>query len=198
MTDAVLCLKVTLADVEPTVLRRIEVPAGIALDRLHLTLQAALGWTNSHLYEIRAGKVGWGLPDPDWPEGMRDGRKAKLADVLEEAGTKTLRYLYDFGDDWDHTIEVERSAPPEPGVVYPRLLEASGPCPPEDVGGPPGYAQMLEALADPGHERHAEMREWLGKDFDPHAFDPERLKAKVGALAKRWSRKPAAKKAPKA
>ena len=59
MTAAVLRLKVTLIDVEPKVLRRIEVPADIGLDRLHLTLQAALGWTNSHLFEIRARNIGW-------------------------------------------------------------------------------------------------------------------------------------------
>src|SRR5271169_2286737 len=82
MTAAVLRLKVTLNDVEPKVLRRIEVPADIKLDRLHLTLQAALGWTNSH--EIRARDVGWGQPSPDWPDGPLDARKAKLIDVLED------------------------------------------------------------------------------------------------------------------
>ena len=117
--------------------------------------------------------------------------------MLEDAGTKTLRYLYDYGDCWEHTIKVERMAPPEPDVAYPRLIEASGRCPPEDVGGPWGYAEMLEALEDPKHERHAETRDWLGEDFDPHAFEPDLLKADVAALAKRWSRKPAAKKARK-
>ncbi|HYA74274.1 MAG TPA: plasmid pRiA4b ORF-3 family protein [Roseiarcus sp.] len=194
MTATILRLKVTLDDVEPKVLRRIEVPADIKLDRLHLTLQAALGWTNSHLFEIRARDTGWGLPDPDWPDGPLDARKAKLIDVLEDAGAKTLRYLYDFGDGWEHTIKVERMTDPEPDVAYPRLIEASGRCPPEDVGGPPGYAEMLEALADPDHERHAEIREWAGEDFDPRAFDAAPLKAKVAALAKRWSRKPAPKK----
>jgi hypothetical protein len=195
MTTAVARLKVTLDDVEPKVLRRIEVPADIKLDRLHLTLQAALGWTNSHLYEIRAKDVGFGLPDPDWPGGRLDARKARLIDVLEDAGTKTLRYLYDFGDGWEHTIKIERLTDPEPNVAYPRLIEASGRCPPEDVGGPWGYDELIEALHDPQHERHAEMREWVGEEFDPQKFDAEPLKAEVAALAKRWSRKPASKKA---
>ena len=194
MTAAVLRLKVTLDDVEPKVLRRIEVPADIKLDRLHLTLQAALGWTNSHLFEIRARDVGWGLPSPDRPDGPLDARKVKLIDVLEDAGTKTLRYLYDYGDGWEHTIKVERMIPADTNIAYPRLIEASGRCPPEDVGGPWGYDEMLEALADPDHERHAEIREWVGDDFDPHAFDAEPLRENVTALAKRWSRKPAAKK----
>lgn len=191
--NAIVRLKVTLDDVEPKVLRRIEVPLAIKLDRLHLTLQAALGWTDSHLYEIRAGGAGWGLPDPDWPDGPLDARSATLLDLLEGAGVETLHYLYDFGDGWEHTIKIERRVDSEPGALYPRLVEASGRCPPEDVGGPWGYAEMLEAIGDKRHERHDEIREWLGEDFDPKAFDPEPLKAEVAALAGCWSSKPATK-----
>ena len=136
--DAIARLKVTLDEVEPPVLRRIEVPLAIRLDRLHSALQAAMGWTDSHLYEIRARDVGWGVPDPDWGDGPLDARKARLADVLEETGAKTLKYLYDFGDGWEHTIKVERIAEAVPGLAYPRLTEARGRCPPEDVGGPWG------------------------------------------------------------
>src|SRR6266508_1904934 len=160
-------LKIALDDVKPAVLRRIEVPLAIRLDRLHLAIQAAMGWTNSHLYEIRAGDV----------------------------GTKTMRYLYDFGDGWEHTIRVERLIDPEPGVIYPRLIEASGRCPPEDVGGPWGYAEFLEAMYDSNHERHAEFAEWIGEDFDPNAVDADRLAKDVGTLAKSWTRKPASKRA---
>ena len=195
MTTAIARLKVTLDHVEPKVLRRIEVPADIKLDRLHLTLQAALGWTDSHLYEIRAKDVRFGLPDPEWPDGPLDARKARLIDVLEDAGIKTLRYLYDFGDGWEHTIKIDRLTDPEPNVACPRLIEAAGRCPPEDVGGPWGYGELIEALQDPHHERHAEMREWVGEEFDPQQFDAEALKADVAALAKRWSKKPASKKA---
>jgi hypothetical protein len=193
MTAAVLRLKVTLNDVEPKVLRRIEVPADIKLDRVHLKLQAALGWTNSHSFEIRARDVGCGQPSPDWPDGPLDARKVTLIDVLEDAGTKTLRYLYDYGDGWEHTIKVERMGTRRTG----RRLSASDRgvrTLSEDVGGPWGYGEMLEALEDPGHERHAETLEWPGDDFDPHAFDAEHLNADVSALAKRCARKPAAKK----
>ena len=102
--DTIARLKITLDDVKPTVLRWIDVPLTIRLDRLHLAIQAAMGWTNTHLYEIRAGDVGWGDPDPDGGDGPLDARKARLIDVLEDVGTKTLRYLYDFGDGWEHTI----------------------------------------------------------------------------------------------
>jgi hypothetical protein len=189
-------LKISLDGVEPPVLRRLEVPLDIRLDHLHLAIQAAMGWTNSHLYEIRAGDVGWGEPHPDWPDGPQNARKARLIDVLEDSGKKKLCYLYDFGDGWEHTIKVERVLDAGPGVSYPRLVEAVGRCPPEDIGGPWGYAEFLEAIADPKHERHVELADWLADDFDPKAVDAGQLAEAVASLAKSWSRKPRAKHAP--
>jgi hypothetical protein len=192
--DTVACLKITLDDVKPAVLRRIEVPLVIRLDRLHLAIQAAMGWSNSHLYEIRARDIGWGDPDPDGSDGPLDARKARLVDVIEDVGVKTLRYLYDFGDGWDHTIKIERVTDAVPGLAYPILVEAAGRCPPEDVGGPWGYAEFLEAITDPKHERHAELMDWIGDDFDPNVVDTNRLADNLAALAKAWARKPASRR----
>jgi len=196
--DAIVRLEITLDDARPQVIRRIEVPLAIRLDRLHLVLQAALGWTNSHLYELRAQHVGWGVPDPDWSDGPLDARKARLADVLEDIGARTLHYLYDFGDGWEHTIRIERVGPAIPGILYPRLLDAIGRCPPEDVGGIPGYDVFLAALADPEHERHAELAEWIGHGaFDPRDVDVTALAGEVQALARRWATKRAVKRKPR-
>jgi Plasmid pRiA4b ORF-3-like protein len=194
--DTIARLKITLDNVKPVVLRRVEVPLDIRLDRLHMTVQAAMGWTNSHLYELSAGGVSWSTPDhdADWAGDFLDARKARLGDVLEDIGSKTLVYLYDFGDGWEHTIKVERLADPEPGALYPRLIEASGRCPPEDCGGPWGYAEFIEAINDPKHERHAELTEWIGDDFDPDAADAEWLTSRVAALAKPSSGKSAGKR----
>ena len=193
--DTIACLKITLNDVKPAVLRRVEVPLGIRLDQLHLTIQAAMGWTNSHLYELRAGDVGWSTPYPDanWADDFLDASKARLGDVLEDIGTKKLVYLYDFGDGWEHTIMIERLADPEPGMLYPRLTGVNGRCPPEDCGGPWGYAELLAAIKDPKHERHSELTEWIGDDFDPDA-DASELTAQVASLAKSWSRKAPSKR----
>ena len=189
-------LKITLDDVKPAVLRRVEVPFDIRLDRLHLILQAAIGWTNSHLYEIRARGVRWSTPFPDQDSGgdFLDARKVRLSEVLEDVGTKTLKYLYDFGDGWEHTIKIERLIDPEPGTLYPRLIEAKGRCPPEDIGGPWGYAEFLEAIADPKHERHRELKEWFADDFNPHVVDVDWLAEDVAALAQRWSPQPTVKR----
>ncbi len=193
---AIAHLRVVLDDVEPEVTRRLAVPLDCRLDRLHLILQAALGWTNSHLWELRVGDVSWGVPDPGWPEGPLDARKETLLDVLEETGAKTLHYLYDFGDGWEHTIKVVKIDDADPDTAYPILLDAAGRCPPEDIGGLWGCGEFLEAIDDPDHERHEELTEWYPEDFDPKDTPLDDLKSAVAALAKRWNRKPRKKRAP--
>jgi len=196
-TTDIVRLKVSLNHVEPAVVRRIEVPLRIRLDRLHLVLQAAVGWTDSHLWELRARDVGWGIPNPGWDDGPLDASKATLLAVIEDTGVKRLTYIYDFGDGWEHTIKIECIDAARPGEFYPRLLDAAGRCPPEDIGGPPGYAEFLEAIADPQHERHAELREWYDEDFDPNVVDVPAIEQQLANLAKHWSRsKP--KRRPKA
>jgi hypothetical protein len=117
--------------------------------------------------------------------------KARLDRIVEDTGAKTLRYLYDFGDGWEHTVKIERLVDPVPGERYPRLLEAKGRCPPEDVGGPPGYAEALRAINDPWHERHDECKERMPERFDPAIVNVGSIADELTVLAKRWSRKPA-------
>ncbi len=111
-----------------------------------------------------------------------------LLKVVEDTGAKTLTYLYDFGDGWEHTVKIERIEPPQPAVTYPVLIEALGRCPPEHVGGPPGYEEFLAALADLGHERHSEMVERHGETFDPAAVDLVELDRALQDTAPSWNR----------
>ena len=197
MSKSVAVLKITLDHVEPKVMRRIVVPADIRLDRLHLAIQVAMGWTNSHLYEFRIGGVGWGEPDPDGIyDGPLDARKARLAAVLADAGRKTFSYVYDFGDGWDHTIKLEKIVPAIEGEPVLLLLEAAGRCPPEDCGGPSGYERLLQILADPEDEEHDEMLTWCGGPFDPTRADLPALEADIDRLARRWAPRPRASAKP--
>jgi len=176
-------LNVSLEDVEPEVTRVLEVPVDLPLERLHQTLQAALGWTDSHLWELTADGTGWGIPDPDWPDGPLDGRKTTLAEVIEDTGVKTLRYLYDFGDGWEHQIKISAIVEGDPKTDYPILLDGTGCCPPEDVGGPWGYGDFLEAIKDPAHKDHAHWIEWAPYGFDANDAQLNNLKAAVAKLA---------------
>lgn len=181
-------LRITLADVLPAVIRTIEVPVDVELSRLHLVIQAAMPWTNSHLFEFRTPSARWGQPFEDagfadMPD-VRNADSQTLADLIAALRRKRFEYVYDFGDDWLHEIVVEKVFEPQEGEVYPQLVAAEGRGPPDDVGGPWGYAELVEALADPEHDRHDEVVDWLGKDYDPAAFDkPARVKA-VAKLAK--------------
>ena len=165
--DTIARLKITLDDVKPIVLRRVEVPATLRLDRLHLAIQAAMGWTNTHLYEILARDSGWGIPDPDGGDGPLDARKARLINVLEDIAQRRSS-ISTISPTVGNTRE--RIAAREPGAVYPRLIEATGRCPPEDIGEPWGYAELLAAIGDPKHERHSEFKEQISDDFDPHRY----------------------------
>jgi hypothetical protein len=124
----------------------------------------------------------WLPPSPfDYDFGVpsRDSTRTTLAAVLAEPNFKMLRYNYDFGDDWRHTIKVERRFSAELWDEYPRLIrliDAKGRCPPENCGGPWGYAEILNATSDPTHRRHSELKEWLG-DFDPHVIDRAAIEA---------------------
>lgn len=180
-------LKIELDEMEPPVLRRIEVPQAIRLDDLHLVIQVAMGWENYHLYEFRIGRtVAYGLPDPDWPEsGVLSARKATLADLLGRLKrNRIFHYIYDFGDNWLHAVKLEALVEVDPELSYPRLVTAQGCCPPEDCGGPWGYGHYLEAIADPDHEDHDDMLEWNGPDFDPNTVDEDAIRKVLAKLAK--------------
>jgi Plasmid pRiA4b ORF-3-like protein len=187
---AIVRLKVTLEDVEPEVMRRLDVPLKIRLDRLHLVLQVAMGWTDSHLYEFTAGGTGWGVPDADFGGGPMPAAKTTLADLIKDTGARTIHYLYDFGDGWDHVIKIERIGESDPQARYPQLVTAQGRCPPEDVGGPPGYAEFLAAIADPTHEEHDYMLTWCGGAFDPESPDVEHIADELDRLARRCAPRP--------
>ena len=84
--------------------------------------------------------------------------------------------MYDFGDDWRHTLTYEGTWPAQPGRAYPACVAGARACPPEDVGGVHGFAEFLEAVANPKHPEHAECLTWVGGSYDPAAFEPEKVK----------------------
>lgn len=163
-------LKITLANTRPPIWRRIQVPGNTVLPHLHLMFQAAMGWCNGHLHQFTIDGVEYGMPDPDFGVEMENEARVRLDKVIPAAGMR-FSYMYDFGDGWNHKILVEKIVPPDPGVQYPVCLAGARACPPEDCGGPWGYGDLLEAIADPKHERHGERLEWIGGKFDPEAFD---------------------------
>lgn len=181
--ESILVLRIDLANIKPAVWRRLEVAADITLAQLHRVIQMAFDWTDSHLHGFEIGGQRYAQPMPDL-FGLEvddlDERKFRLGDVAS-VGTR-FTYIYDFGDDWHHLIKVEKILPPTPGVRYPRCTAGKNAAPPEDCGGPWGYAEMMQAVADPDHPERDELLEWLDEDFDPTQFDRDELNAGLGML----------------
>ena len=105
-------MKVMLRGSRPSVWRRFQVQHDITLAALHEILQAVMGWQNYHLYRVEIGGKKYGENDSDNDLGAG---KVELCRVVPGEGARFL-YAYDFGDNWIHTIEVERLLPPEQGV----------------------------------------------------------------------------------
>ena len=164
-------VKITLGEVEPPVWRRVLIPGGYTLDRVHRVIQYAMGWQDYHLHSFEIDGIQYGEPDPDGELVLRDELDARL-DTVAKKGSR-FSYTYDFGDWWEHELLVEDVFPGEPDERYPTCTDGARACPPEDVGGAYGYTDLLAALADPGHPDHEQMRSWLGRSFDPEAFRPE-------------------------
>ncbi|RMI47506.1 plasmid pRiA4b ORF-3 family protein [Actinomadura harenae] len=165
-------IKVSLAGARPPIWRRLEVPSAIRLRDLHLVFQTAFAWENYHMWLFETPAGDFGVPDREL--GHRNAAAVRL-DKIAPHPRDEFAYVYDFGDDWGHKVLVEAVSPAEPGVAYPRCLTGRRAAPPEDCGGIWGYADLLDVLADPEHENHQDMLEWLNldspDDFDPAAFD---------------------------
>ncbi len=171
--DTVLHLRIELKSVEPKVWRLVAVPGPITLTRLHHIIQATMGWTDSHLHEFDIGGRRCGEPDPEWDfdNSIISEKRVRLLKALE--GRKTFDYLYDFGDGWEHKITIKKSWPNTVPMPYAICLGGENACPPEDVGGPYGYAEYVEAIGDEDHPEHEDMIEWGYEDFDPAMFNLE-------------------------
>jgi hypothetical protein len=209
-------LKITLHGSKPPIWRRIAVPSNMRLSDLHEVIQTVCGWTNSHLHQfvvryprpkpahgeiaalVQSGR--WEklaeymcrdrcLSDPRMEiEETEDENKVVLSELAPAVKSKFI-YEYDFGDGWDHQIEVVKIGPPAEGMNYPVCLKGKLACPPEDCGGIWGYYEMLEALEDPKHERHGEFVEWIGGEFDPEQFDLDEINAELSELRSGKSRR---------
>jgi len=182
-------LRVAIDDVAPPVVRRVEVPLAMRLDDLHFVLQIAVGWQNCHPFEFRIADKAWGPVDRDAEINPLPAEGATLADVL--ALGRAFKYGYVFGEDWQHTAEIEAVEPAEPGATYPRLLDAQGRCPPADIGGPAGYEIYVSAVADPNHPLHETMVDFDDPEFDPAKVDAAALAKNLANLARYIGRRKA-------
>lgn len=167
--QSVFRLRIQLVGVDPVVWRRLLVPGSVRLNKLSEMLLAAMGWTNSHLHAFRVGDKHYGMHFDDWPEGEIDEKGVTVLQALRDE--RRFLFEYDFGDGWEHEVVIEEMTWSYHGLKFAVCLDGENACPPEDVGGTGGYADFLEAIADPDHEEHDSYLEWVGGSFDPSEFD---------------------------
>lgn len=174
-------LRVTLLGTQPPVWRLVHVPADITLERLHPVLGGAMGWAGVHLHMFTtSGGRRFGPGDDDWDDRRIAETGVTLADIASPGDQ--LQYLYDFGDRWDHLVEVLGPVD-DPQARTPLCVAGSGACPPEDVGGIPGYTDLLAALAAGRPAPHqVEQADRVPRDHDPAAFDVVAANQRIGVM----------------
>ena len=185
----ILQLKVSINRASPPIWRRLLVNSSLALGDLHTVIQSSFQWDDSHLHAFQVGGRGgavYGPPNPDpWGEPDLDENAYTVDEILPAEGDSMV-YTYDFGDDWEHLIKVEKILPAEPDAAIVRCTGGRGRGPAEDCGGPHGWAMLVEAANDPLHEEHKEYRRWLGlakgAKFDPTNFDKVGLNEDLSGL----------------
>jgi hypothetical protein len=175
-------LRITLAHIEPPIWRRVQVPADLTLRRLHDVIQAAFGWLDYHLHEFRIDDKLYGQSEVEGVDApghpLHSDRYIRLR-TLVDRGAERFVYTYDFGDDWEHLITVEEIMEPAAGVEYPVFVDGARAAPPEDCGGPPGFEDFLDAMANAQHPAHDDLREWYGGPFDPEDLQREAMEARL-------------------
>lgn len=192
-TRPVFQFKITLQDTNPPIWRRIQISDLCSFWDLHVAIQDAMGWWDYHLHHfelkhpIEESKQYMGIPDD---EGFDDtlntlpGWDYKVRDFLRD--NQTFTYTYDYGDNWLHLIEYEGEYPKQAKVKYPICVAGERACPPEDVGGIPGYERFIQIITTPRHSERKSLLEWVGGKYDPNKFNLK--KVKFDSPSKRWKK----------
>jgi hypothetical protein len=184
-------LRITLEGIEPPIWREVIFPRNATLHELHRAIQILFDWYDYHLYRFEIDGREFEAPDEE-AEG-EDSTKIKLSKLITGPG-QVLKYTYDWGDNWQHLIEVEDVAVPvDPGWI-PHLVDGARRGPPEDCGGIDGYQRLIAAVRTPYEDLEDEDRsfvDWAGDDFDPEEFSVSQarhallLSAAWGSLRRR-------------
>ncbi|MCM2563803.1 plasmid pRiA4b ORF-3 family protein [Lutimaribacter sp. EGI FJ00015] len=187
MSEPVARLLIELKDITPRIWRRVDVRLTTNLRALHDLIQTVMPWESYHLYEFAVGDRIYGEPDPEdafWDRKVYQAKSLRLSMLINRGITEFL-YTYDFGDDWRHRIVIEGVSDAESGLDYPIFLGGERRAPPEDVGGPSGFMEFVEAISKRSHPQHKDMVCWYGGPFHPTDFDEADIAQRVREIAAR-------------
>lgn len=163
---------------------KFQVPETYTFWDLHVAIQDAMGWYDCHLHDFEIGKSRtpdekhFGISDShgnDFREILA-GWKYHIKDIFSLDRNTQAKYWYDFGDDWRHTIKLEKILPAISDISYPRCLDGKRTYSPENCGEVSGYYHFLEAISNPKHKDYKDLFEWYSGKYDPEYFDPSNIK----------------------
>jgi Plasmid pRiA4b ORF-3-like protein. len=162
--------RIELEGIEPTIWRSVQLNDDTQLLDLHYAVQIAMGWYDSHLYQFELNGKHYGDPEALEDETTIDDSMVDILEIFKNE-KDSIRYTYDFGDDWKHTITLEKIIDVKKPLEHMLCVGGKRNCPPEDCGGIPGYLEILETLKNPDTPEYEELTNWLGEVFDPEFFD---------------------------
>lgn len=191
MANKIYALRIELKEIKPVIWRRFIVPSDIILDRLHDIIQIVMGFNDSHLHEFNIGGIKYTEePDPEYMEEddeiLEEGLFA-LNKLVKLKDTE-FEYLYDFGDNWSHSVILERTNYKLKQHEMPVMcLAGKRACPPDDVGGVGGYENFCSIMTDKSHPEYKEYKTWFGSAYDPEFLDIDFINNQLLRYM-RWSR----------
>ncbi|MFJ8527503.1 plasmid pRiA4b ORF-3 family protein [Bacillus sp. NPDC094106] len=172
---AIYQFKVTLKGIRPPIWRRFLIDNQVTFEELHTIIQIVMGWQNYHLYSFDTGDAHVEIPHDSFdffpsPSVKYDAEETQVGELIIAEKQKCL-YTYDFGDNWEHELVLEKILPMDGKIAVPTCTKGKRACPPEDCGGIYMYNEIQTARNGEG-ELDEEMEEWLG-EFDPEELDLE-------------------------
>lgn len=185
MSTKIARIRIELEHIAPLIWRQVDVSLTTNLRALHEIIQAVMPWENYHLYQFAVGERIYGEPDPEdavWGRKIYQAKGMRLG-TLVDRGISELLYTYDFGDDWQHRVIVEEVLDAQTGTDYPIFIDGERTAPPEDVGGPPGFMDFVEAMAKPRHPQRKDLVRWYGGPFNPVDFGAEQIAESIREIA---------------
>lgn len=190
-------LKISLDYSDPLIWREVVVRADIPFSELHHTIQILMNWQNYHIYEFNTEGYRIGMVfDDDIDDGLNESNLLNadttlLRDIITDKG-ELIRYVYDFGDNWKHTIEVMDITKVQPGEYYPVCLNGEMACPPDDCGGIHEYYHFLEILNDKKHPEYPDLKAWMPRGFKADKCDLVKINKNlltIKTYIKRWQKR---------
>ncbi|MBI4392583.1 MAG: plasmid pRiA4b ORF-3 family protein [Euryarchaeota archaeon] len=183
--ESIYQLWVSLTDSEPVIWRKVLVDSSFTFADLHVVMQILMDWTDSHLHEFVVGKTHLAHPETIAEDltdsNAEDSSMFAIRDMVKRAGTR-FTYVYDYGDMWVHDVVLEKILPVDPEQIYPVCIGGGRAAPPEDCGGIGGYENLVKILANPKHEEHKEMLDWVGGAWDADRFDLKVINTSLARL----------------